>query len=84
MFGKSNFNTMEGFDRWFQGVECGYGGNYQDNESPGFRYHGNESVYATDLLATKASGAGSAAPSIASQRLSTARFSSNDAELCPR
>ena len=34
MFGKSNFNTYEGFDRWFQAAVCGYGGNYEDNESP--------------------------------------------------
>ena len=29
LFGKSNFNTEEGFDRWFQGVQCGYGGGFQ-------------------------------------------------------
>ena len=53
MFGKSNFNTYDGFDRWFQGVQCGYGGSYQDNESPGFNYHANKNEYATDLLAAK-------------------------------
>jgi len=54
MFGKSNFNTYEGFDRWFQGVECGYGGRYEDNESPTFHYTSNKSVYATDLISSKA------------------------------
>ena len=28
MFGKANFNTCQGFDRWFQGAFLGYGGNW--------------------------------------------------------
>jgi arylsulfatase A-like enzyme len=34
LFGKSNFNTFQGFDRWFCGVIVGYGANWQDDESP--------------------------------------------------
>ena len=52
MFGKADFNTAEGFDRWFEGVQCGYGGGFADNE--GFNYHySNQSEYATDLIARK-------------------------------
>ena len=39
-FGKSNFNTCEGFSRWFQGAFLGYGGGWQDNEAANFSYHG--------------------------------------------
>lgn len=54
LFGKSNFNTYQGFDRWFQGVKCGFGGEYEDNESPSFHYKSNPTEYATDLVASKA------------------------------
>ena len=54
MFGKSNFNTEQGFDRWFQGVQCGYGGSWQDNETPSGTFHSNNSDYATDLITAKA------------------------------
>ena len=54
MFGKSNFNTMEGFDRWFQGVQCGYGGTYQDNESPTFQTKASADDYATDFIVSRA------------------------------
>lgn len=53
MFGKSNFNTYEGFDRWFQKAVCGYGGTYEDNESPTFHTKAPSDEYATDLLARK-------------------------------
>jgi len=53
MFGKSNFNTMEGFDRWFQGAFLGYGGYWQDNESPNFAYKASKTDYATALLGNK-------------------------------
>lgn len=53
MFGKSNFNTCDGFDRWFQAARCGYGGGYQDNESPSFHYKASKDEYATDLLLRK-------------------------------
>ena len=33
MFGKSNFNTYDGFDRWFQAAVCGFGGNYEGRYS---------------------------------------------------
>jgi hypothetical protein len=33
---------------------CGYGGTYQDNESPNFAYKAGKDEYATDLLAAKA------------------------------
>ena len=36
--GKANFNTYEGFDRWFQGAFLGYGGSWEDDESPGGHY----------------------------------------------
>lgn len=54
MFGKSNFNTYEGFDRWFQAAICGYGGEYEDNESPSFHYKATADEYGTDLIAAKA------------------------------
>ena len=54
MFGKSNFNTLQGFDRWFQGVNCGYGGHAQDNESPTFHTKVDRSQYFTDVIANKA------------------------------
>jgi hypothetical protein len=54
MFGKSNFNTYEGFDRWFQAAVCGYGGHYEDNESPTFHTAGGPTDYATDFIAEKA------------------------------
>ena len=53
MFGKANFNTYEGFDRWFQAAVCGYGGNYEDNESPTFHTKADKDQYATDLIASK-------------------------------
>eukprot|EP00040_Diaphanoeca_grandis_P014408 m.73070 g.73070 ORF g.73070 m.73070 type:complete len:581 (-) comp24519_c0_seq1:34-1776(-) len=53
MFGKSNFNTMEGFDRWFEGVYCGPGNAWQDNESPTFKT--TDTGYGTDVIADKAS-----------------------------
>jgi hypothetical protein len=55
MFGKSNFNTYQGFDRWFQGASLGYGNNWEDDESPGGTYHANKSEYATSLLSNKTS-----------------------------
>lgn len=54
MFGKSNFNTFDGFDRWFQAAVCGFGGNYQDNESPTFRTKVDKSEYATTTILNKA------------------------------
>jgi arylsulfatase A-like enzyme len=53
IFGKSNFNTYEGFDRWFQGACLGYGCSYEDNESPTFHYHSPADEYATALLGNK-------------------------------
>ena len=53
IFGKANFNTYEGFDRWFQGAFLGYGGEWEDNESPSFRYKGKPTDYATALLGNK-------------------------------
>ena len=54
MFGKANFNTYEGFDRWYQGAYCGYGGSYEDNESPSFHSKSKNTDYATDVIADKA------------------------------
>ena len=53
MFGKSNFNTAEGFSRWFQGAFLGYGGGWQDNEAANFSYRGKPTDYATSLLGNK-------------------------------
>ncbi len=53
MFGKSDFQTYEGFDRWFQGAYVGYGNNWEDDEAPGGVYHANASEYSTDLLLRK-------------------------------
>jgi hypothetical protein len=53
MFGKSNFNTAQGFDRWFQGAYLGYGGGWQDNEATNFSYHGKPTDYATALIGNK-------------------------------
>eukprot|EP00937_MAST-01D_sp_MAST-1D-sp2_P000049 g49.t1 len=53
MFGKSNFNTYEGFDRWFQGAFLGNGGKWEDNEAPGFHYQAAKDEYATALLGNK-------------------------------
>jgi N-acetylglucosamine-6-sulfatase len=53
IFGKSNFNTQEGFDRWFQGAFLGYGGSWEDNESPTFKYHAAPTEYATALLGNR-------------------------------
>ena len=53
MFGKSNFNTEEGFDRWFQGAFLGNGGTWEDNEAPGFHYKAAQDEYATALLGNK-------------------------------
>ena len=52
-FGKSNFNTCEGFNRWFQGAFLGYGGGWQDNEAANFSYHGKPNEYATALIGNK-------------------------------
>jgi hypothetical protein len=52
-FGKSNFNTCEGFSRWFQGAFLGYGGGWQDNEATNFSYHGKPNEYATALIGNK-------------------------------
>lgn len=52
-FGKSNFNTCEGFSRWFQGAFLGYGGGWQDNEAANFSYHGKPNEYATALIGNK-------------------------------
>jgi len=54
MFGKSNFNTYEGFDRWFQGAFLGYGGKWEDNEGVNFRYMATKTNYSTTLLQHKA------------------------------
>mmetsp|Transcript_17366 Transcript_17366/g.51358 ORF Transcript_17366/g.51358 Transcript_17366/m.51358 type:complete len:434 (+) Transcript_17366:107-1408(+) len=54
MFGKSNFNTYMGFDRWFQAAVCGYGGNYEDNESPTFHTRAGPTDYATDTILERA------------------------------
>ena len=53
MFGKSNFNTFQGFDRWFEAAIVGYGGQYQDDESPSGFYRANQTEYATSLMANK-------------------------------
>jgi hypothetical protein len=53
IFGKANFNTCEGFDRWFQGAFLGYGGGWQDNEAANFSYHGKPTDYATALIGNK-------------------------------
>lgn len=53
IFGKSDFKTMEGFDRWFEGAYLGYGGTWQDNESPDFKYKASADEYATSLLGNK-------------------------------
>ena len=52
-FGKSNFNTCEGFSRWFQGAFLGYGGGWQDDEAANFSYHGKPNEYATALIGNK-------------------------------
>ena len=49
-FGKSNFNTCEGFSRWFQGAFLGYGGGWQDNEAANFSYHGKPTDCAPSTL----------------------------------
>ena len=49
MFGKSNFNTYEGFDRWFQGAFLGNGGTWEDDESPNFHYAAAKTEYATAI-----------------------------------
>ncbi len=53
IFGKANFNTMQGFDRWFEGACLGYGCTFADNESPSFHTKSNETVYATSLIGNK-------------------------------
>ena len=53
IFGKANFNTYEGFDRWFQGASLGVGGKWEDNESPNFHYKAGKDEYATALLGNK-------------------------------
>ena len=54
MFGKANFNTYDGFDRWFQAAVCGFGGNYEDNESPTFHTRVDKSEYGTTTILNKA------------------------------
>eukprot|EP01047_Picozoa_sp_COSAG01_P024548 COSAG01_NODE_1520_length_10029_cov_26.551374_14_plen_461_part_00 len=54
LFGKGNFNTYDGFDRWFQGVSFSYGPvKWQDDESPGGVYTQGPDVYPTSLLGNK-------------------------------
>ena len=53
IFGKANFNTYQGFDRWFQGTVDGYGGRWEDDESHSGFYHANNTEYATALLGNK-------------------------------
>lgn len=53
LFGKANFNTYQGFDRWFEAAFLGYGGTWQDDESPNGVYHANKTEYATSLLSNK-------------------------------
>ena len=53
LFGKSNFNTYQGFDRWFQGAALGYGNTWEDDEGADGHYHANKSEYATALLSNK-------------------------------
>ncbi len=53
LFGKSNFNTFQGFDRWFEGAFVGYGSSWRDDESPEGIYHASSSEYATSLLANR-------------------------------
>jgi len=53
IFGKANFNVYQGFDRWFQGAFLGYGGNWEDNESPTFNYQAGPDEYATALLGNR-------------------------------
>ena len=53
IFGKANFNTYEGFDRWFQGASLGVGGKWEDNEAPSFQYKAGKDEYATALLGNK-------------------------------
>ena len=62
MFGKANFNTYEGFDRWFQGAWVGYGSWWEDDECPSSgeeqckqpgKYHARDDEYATALIGNK-------------------------------
>eukprot|EP01043_Picozoa_sp_COSAG02_P019838 COSAG02_NODE_966_length_15587_cov_19.602376_12_plen_304_part_00 len=63
VFGKTNFNTCQGFDRWFEGPagagQCtggtlgakgACGGRVFDNLSPNFTYNVPSTEYATSLL----------------------------------
>jgi arylsulfatase A-like enzyme len=54
LFGKGNFNTYEGFDRWFQGATLSYGANHwEDDESPDGVYVQKKAEYPTALLGNK-------------------------------
>ena len=54
LFGKANFNTYEGFDRWFQGMTLSYGANrWEDDESPGGVYIQDPKEYPTALIGNK-------------------------------
>ena len=54
LFGKSNFNTYEGFDRWFQGASLSYHNNrWEDDESPGGIYVQSADEYPTALIGNK-------------------------------
>jgi len=54
LFGKSNFNTYEGFDRWFQGASLSYGPvTWEDDESPNGVYTQKPDEYPTALLGNK-------------------------------
>jgi len=53
LFGKSNFNTFQGFDRWFEGAYVGNGGTWRDGESPDGIYTARHDEYSTSLIANK-------------------------------
>ena len=54
LFGKANFNTYEGFDRWFQGVTLSYATNrWEDDEAPGGVYVQSPKEYPTALIGNK-------------------------------
>ena len=66
LFGKANFNTFDGFDRWFQGFYDGYGREedqwWDDDECPSSgeeqcqrpgKYLARDDEYATSLIGNK-------------------------------
>ena len=54
LFGKANFNTYEGFDRWFQAATLSYAANHwQDDEATDGVYVQNEDEYPTALIGNK-------------------------------